>query len=159
MPSGKVKTKEEVAEILASMANTSNLHETSRQLNVPVNTVKKIFDENRYDEDYKDLQQSVKMNFAKKATSVIDKGMQLLDMRLTTALEHQEEMTNLLIQFRNDEELSAAQKKSIVAKINKLQINSLSELTTAIGTIYDKRDRATGEDPESNVKVTIIDDL
>ena len=38
-----------------------------------------------------------------------------------------------------------AQKKAIVNKIAKMQLNSLSEITTALGTIYDKRNLAEGK--------------
>ena len=58
------------------------------------------------------------------------------------------------------EEIKEQQKRSLVQKVMKLQVNSLNEITTAVGTLYDKRRLAeNGEEPSKTpeVNINIID--
>ena len=87
--------------------------------------------------------------------SAIDKGLKLLDRRINTALEHEDELDELIDEiFTTDkEEISQDEKKALVNKIRSLQVQKLGEITTAIGTLYDKRALAKGETTQKKYKL------
>ena len=63
-------------------------------------------------------------------------------------LDKLRDQTNYQVSLFEDvtkKDYNETQKKSIVNKIARMQLNNLSEITTALGTIYDKRNLAEGK--------------
>lgn len=151
MPRGKKTPPEVVYGIMASWAVTNNYKETSRELKIPVATVKKIVDENKNKPEFKKLCNEKKAAFAEKATDIIDKGMDLLNRRFERAIEQEESLDILISEiFATDrEEISQDEKKRLVNKLRALQLQDVKAITTAIGTLYDKRALAKGEATEN----------
>ena len=59
--------------------------------------------------------------------------------------------------YLEDKDANYKRKKALANKIDALQLNRLSELTTAVGTLYDKRALAKGESTEnSNITVESV---
>lgn len=156
MPRGKKTPPEVVYGIIASWAVTGNYKETSRELNIPVATVKKIVDENKDKPEFEKLCNEKKADFAEKATDIINKGMRLLDRRFERAIEQEENFDVLINEiFATDrEEISQDEKIRLVNKLRALQLHDIKAITTAIGTMYDKRALAKGEATE-NTRNTI----
>lgn len=156
MAKGKKLNNEIIYKIMLSYAVTRNYSETGRNLNVPESTVRKVIADNKDNEDFAILCGKKRDEFVEKANQIIDKATNLLEKRLDTALEKQEELEEILEEALSmeNEEFNTSEKKALIKRINKLQINGLSEITTAIGTMYDKRALAQG-DPTSNERVTI----
>lgn len=162
MARGKKTPPEMVYKVLTSYATTNNFNETARTLNISAGTVKTIVDANRGKPEFEKLQQKKKIEFADKASEIIDKGLRLLDRRINTALEYEDELDELIDEiFASDkEEISPDEKKALINKIKSLQVQKLGEITTAIGTLYDKRALAKGENTQNesiNVNIKIID--
>lgn len=153
---GKKTDNETIYKIMLSMFSTNNFNETSRQLNIPVKTVEKIYKENKDKEEFTKLCIEKKEEFAEKATSIINKATELLERRLEMALENQDELDELIDEVWqiDKKDLNETRKKTLVNKLTKMQLNNLSEITTAIGTLYDKRALAKGE-TTSNTGVMI----
>lgn len=147
MPKGKKTDNETIYKIMLSMFSTNNFSETARQLELPESTVEKIYKENKDKDEFVKLCEEKKDEFVKNATRIISKASQLLEKRLDTALNSQDELEEIIDQvWKMDKKgFNEAQKRAIVNKIAKMQLNSLSEITTAIGTMYDKRALAKGE--------------
>ena len=156
MSRGKKTTPEVVYQIMTSWAVTNNYAETARALNLATSTVKKVVDDNKDKDEFVRLRDECKMDFAKKATQIIDKGMILLNNRFERALE-QEDNLDVLIDaiFDSDKtELTQDDKKQLVSKIRALQLQDIKAITTAIGTLFDKRALAQGE-ATNNTSVSI----
>ena len=105
-----------------------------------------------------------KQEFSDKASAIIDKQLELLRRRVDTALEHQEELEELIYEVwsADKEDIKEAQKKSIATRISKLQLNSLSEITTSMGTLYDKMRLDKGEstdNTEQTIKIEFSKEL
>lgn len=151
MAKGSNTDEQTIRNILAAYVTTNNCSEVSRQLGVPVRTVNKIVNENINKPEYAKLCQEKKEEFSSKASKIIDKQLELLSRRVDTALEHQEELEELIYEVwsADKEEIKEAQKKSIATRISKLQLNSLSEITTSMGTLYDKMRLDKGESTEN----------
>ena len=147
MARGKKTDNETVYKIMVSVFSTGNYSETARQLKLPQKTVEDIYKKNIEKEEFAKLHEQKKDEFVEDATNIINKATKLLERRLDTALENQDELDEIIEQVWDIDrsEMNETQKKAIVTKIAKMQLNSLSEITTALGTIYDKRNLAEGK--------------
>lgn len=158
MSKGKKTDPLTIYKVMLSYATTHNYSETARFLDLPISTVKKIVDTNKDKDEFVKLCNEKKDEFVERANNIIDKATQLLERRIDTALENQDEIEELIQEVYNagNDEIKGAQKKALVKKLTRLQLNALNEITTAIGTMYDKRALAQG-DPTSNVKIKLED--
>ena len=100
--------------------------------------------------------------FSDRANRIINKSLDLIEDRIDIARGNQAELEEIIQMVWNmdKKELNETQKKIIVNKISKMQLNSLSELTTAMGTLYDKMRLATGESTENNkfeVEIRVVE--
>lgn len=156
MAKGKKTDSETIYKVMLSYITTRNYSETGRQLNLPESTVRKIIDDNKDKEDFAILCEQKRDEFVEKADKIIYKATELLERRLDTALESQDEIEEMIQEVYNapDDEIKGAKKKAMVNKLSRLQLNALNEITTALGTIYDKRALAKG-DPTSNEKFEV----
>lgn len=156
MARGKKTDNETIYKIMISMFSTNNFNETSRQLKIPVKTVEKIYKENKDKEEFTKLCIEKREEFAENATRIINKASELLEKRLDTALENQNELEAIIDQVwqMDKKDFNDTQKRAIVNRIGKMQLNSLSEITTAIGTMFDKRNLAEGKSTV-NTDITI----
>ena len=120
MARGQKTDTETIYKIMISMFSTGNFNETSRQLNIPVNTVKNIYDNNIEKEEFVKLRTKKEDEFVEKASRIIDKALNRLE-------------------------------RSLDDKDEKIPVNNLS---TVIGTLYDKKALAKG-DPTANTDIHI----
>lgn len=154
---GKKLDNETIYKIMLSYAVTRNYSETGRNLGIPESTVRKIVDDNKEDELFAKLCEQKRDEFVESADKIIYKATNLLERKLDIALDYQDELDEILSiagHLEGDEKLSDSEWKSLAQRISKLQVNTLNEITTAIGTMYDKRALAKG-DPTSNEKFEV----
>lgn len=156
MAKGQKSDSLTIYKVMLSYCITRNYSETARNLDMPESTVRKIVSDNKDKEEFAKLCEEKRDEFVEKADKIIYKATNLLERRLDTALESQDEIEEMIqeIWSADDGEIKGNQKKSLVSKLSRLQLNGLSEITTAIGTMYDKRALAKGE-PTSNEILTI----
>lgn len=144
---GKKTDNETIYKIMISVFTTGNYSETARQLKIPQKTVEDIYKKNIDKEEFAKLRDEKREEFVEKATRIINKATTLLERRLDTALENQDELDEIIEEVwqMDKKDYNETQKKAIVNKIARMQLNNLSEITTALGTIYDKRNLAEGK--------------
>lgn len=162
MAQGKKTDNETIYKIMLSYYITRNYSQTGRDLGIDESTIRHIVKENINKEEFTKLYEQKKEEFVKNADRIINKGTELLERRLNIALDNQEELDDLIFEVYNAsrEDIKEQQKKSLVNKIMKMQINSLSEITTAIGTMYDKKRVAEGGNEQTGtpqVNINIVD--
>ena len=147
---GQKTEPETIYKVMASYAVTHNYKQTSRDTGVPVATVKGIVDKNINNPEFEKLQNEIKANFADSATSIIEKGMTLLERRFNRALTHEAELDDFIeaITDTPNHQLSQQEKTQLVTKLRGLQLQDVKSITTAIGTLYDKRALAEGKPTE-----------
>jgi len=162
MARGKKTDNQTIYKVMISMFSTNNFSETARQLNMPVKTVEKIYKDNKDKDEFAKLCNEKKEEFVEKADRIINKATKLLEKRLDTALESQDELEEIInkIWKMDKDDYNETEKKAVVNKISKMQLNNLSEITTALGTIFDKRALARGESTVNNkfeVEIKVVD--
>ena len=160
MARGKKHDKQTIYNIVANYAVTGNFHETARQLNMPQKSVEYCVKRHFNDPEFAQLRSQKKEDFASKASEIIDTGLDLLDRRLKTAFNHERELDKLIqeIYTTDNKKISLDEKSKLIAKIRTLQIQRLGDITTAIGTLYDKRALAFGESTE-HISFTLPDEV
>jgi hypothetical protein len=127
-----------------------NWEMVSQKLNIPVSTLKTWWRQHPPDKDeYAEYRREVKKGFIETASKAIENGAELINRRMETALKHQQELDRLLDDVAKDDEMTATQKKELLAKIRSIELHKLSEISTAIGTLYDKRALAQGQSTEN----------
>ena len=127
-----------------------NWEMVSQKLNIPVSTLKTWWRQHPPDKDeYAEYRREVKKGFIETASKAIENGAELINRRMETALKHQQELDRLLDDVAKDDEMTATQKKELLAKIRSIELHKLSEISTAVGTLYDKRALAQGQSTEN----------
>ena len=160
MAQGQKTDTETLYKVMLCWYVTKNYSEVERMTGINRKTVKLLVEKHKEDEEFTKLFQQKKEEFIETADRIINKALMLLEKRLDTALDNQNELEEALIDTYNDNELNGTEKKSIASKIQKMQINSLSEITTAIGTMYDKKLVAQNGDITSEaprLQINIVD--
>lgn len=164
MPRGRKTSEKKKYEVMVSYACTNSYLATERETGVSDNTVKDIITQN-YDE-FKKIQEEKKQDFINRASMIVDKMTKLLDKRVTRALDKEEEIENIIDEIWNAPEdkdaegyLSRKEKLELVKKLNKISVNSMNEITTSLGTVYDKINKTSESESQSTpvVKIEIAD--
>jgi hypothetical protein len=147
MARGKKTDYEDVFRIMISYFSTHNYAETSRQLNIPESTVKEIVKQYENADEFVELRRQKEDEFADKATEIINQGLILLKRRMNRAIKEEETLDELIEQIEEmpDDEMKYQQKVAIINKIKALQLQNMKDITTAVGTLYDKRALSKGE--------------
>ena len=147
MARGKKTAPDVVYQIMALWFTNYNMRETSRILDMPLSTVKEIVDKNKNAEEFEELRTQTEKAFAQKTTEIIEKGLILLNKRLNRAIEHEEDLDDLIEEIWDidDDEMPYKEKDKLVNKIKTLQLQNIKDITTAIGTLYDKRALSRGD--------------
>lgn len=152
---GKKYSDEVKEKAYALYAVNSSYKATAKALEIPVSTVSTWINRKKHEppDEFEKLRTQNKERFIEQAGAVIDKGMQLLDKRFTRALEHETELDRMIEEALKDESLGNGEKQSLIKNLRSLQLQDIKAITTAIGTLYDKRALAQGESTE-NASVT-----
>ena len=150
MARGQKTEPETIYKVMASYAVTQNYSQTARALGMPASTVKDIVDKNLNNPDFVKLQDETKATFVDSASSIIEKGMTLLERRFDRALTHEAELDAFIDAITDTPtlQLSQQEKSQLITKLRGLQLQDVKSITTAIGTLYDKRALAEGKPTE-----------
>lgn len=145
---------------MTSWTVTNNYKETARDLDIPVTTVKSIVDNNKDKPEFVKLRNEKMSEFSSQASALIQKGLTLLNKRFDRAIASEEDLDLLIdeIYATDKEELSQDEKNRLVNKIRALQLQDIKAITTAIGTLYDKKALADGK-PTARTEVVGDDEL
>lgn len=156
MSRGKKTSPGVIHEIMASWMITNNFKETAENLGLPLTTVKEIVDKNRDKPEFVELRNEKMKEFSDRASEIIQKGLTLLDKRFDRAIASEEDLDVLIDEIfaSGKDEISADEKMRLVNKIRALQLQDIRAITTAIGTLYDKKALADGSST-SNLTVEV----
>lgn len=148
MARGKKTTEEAKERLKAVIYLNPDAPKTAwaRESGIPESTVHEILkDENFLDKDkFEEARAIKKQEFINQAWETVQKALKLADKRFSKALEDEEAIEHL-IEAVQDHELTQAQKKTLVSRLNGLQMTNIRDIVIAMGTIYDKQALASGE--------------
>lgn len=150
MGRGKKTSYDEIVNIFVSFAATGSVTQTAKDLDIPRKTVEGIIKKHRDEEEFAEILLKNKKEFSERAKAVRDKGLYLMEKRLNRAIKSEGELDMLIDEIDSDADIKEPLKASLIAKIKTLQIQSIKDLTVAVGTLYDKIALAEGKSTEIN---------
>ena len=103
-------------------------------------------------DSYEQARATKKQEFINNAWNVVQKALKLTEKRFDKALDD-ENAIEQLIEAVQDHELTQAEKKTLVSRLNGLQMNNIRDIAITLGTIYDKQALASGEPTQINERV------
>ena len=146
--------------------------DVARQLNLPETTVrtwaKGETKASKADSEHLvELRNKRKQEFVEGAWDIIDKAKQLIDRRLTRALQQESEIDELLENAEKEidemdcpQQRKAALRKSVAQRVASLKLEDLKELSVTLGTLYDKQALANNEATvNAGIKITLGEGL
>lgn len=145
MARGQKYDNETKEKALAMLATDNNVAEIAKQIGIPERTLRDWKKEKEDDEEFAELRRKKKTEFVNKSWEVIEKALLLGKKRVERALNHEEELDNLIDEISADSEIHPLTKQALVSKIKTLQIQTVRDISTFIGTLYDKQALASGE--------------
>ena len=122
--------------------------EISKNLGVPRSTISEWLKKYREEDPNTEIdaiRTKKKNEFASQAWGILQDSMDLLRGRIQTALEHEAELDELIDEIYADGDIKENEKKILVSKIRALQTHNIKDISTVIGTLYDKQALAQGE--------------
>lgn len=144
---------------IALYSSGESLSGTAKKFKVPIGTLSGWINQKPAEEIEK-VRNENKAKFAEKAWEPINNAMELLNREIKTALDKQEELERLIdsVLDLEDEDMPYKEKLAAIKQLSKIGRMDLRELTTAIGTLYDKQALAKGDTTE-NITITLEGDL
>lgn len=110
-------------------------------------------------DEFEQIRRRIKVDFIEEAGSIIDKGLKLINRRFDRAIEDEEEMgkaVDAIVQAVTAGNVDTHQAKAAIGIISKVYVPALKDITTAVGTLYDKRALAKGQ-PTEHMAITAED--
>ena len=138
----------------AEYAVCGNWQAVSEKLNIPVATLKTWWKNKPPDDGFDDIRRENKIGVLEEAGAAIENGVRLINRRIGRALQKEQELDEWIEEIVSDDDRSAKSKQAAISKIEALQLHKLNEISTAVGTLYDKRALAKGESTE-NIRISV----
>lgn len=141
-------TDEERESALALYVATGSIPQVAEQTGLPESTVRDwIKKSNQTDNPIAEIRAKRKQEFAEKCWKPITMGVELIERQMETCLDKQGELDKILdmVSDIEDKDIPYKEKQRIINNISKIARPDMRELTTAIGTLYDKQALAKGE--------------
>jgi len=139
MAQGSKYTDEQREKALA-MLMTMSFKAVSESLDIPENTLR---DWNKNAEkinpEFVELRKKKKEEFVEKSWSIIEKANRLIEKKLDRALSAEEDIENIIEKAKRSENLDKDDIVALTKNIHKLGIENIGQVSTVIGTLYDKQ--------------------
>lgn len=131
---GKKHTPELREKTLALYATNNNLAETAKQLNIATSTIQNWIEEAKTkDDEFVKVRNKKREELIDIAWDGVKKGATLINIRLTRALEKEQELDRLLANASREDYAEIAK------NVATLKCENLSQIATALGVLYDKQ--------------------
>ena len=141
-------------DVLAGWAVYKTYAGAAREAGCSPGTAKKIILAHEGDRAYQETVQVTQAALAERIEGLLDKALVLFDRKIMRALEGEDVLEAAIREISDDDSLKGGVRADVLAKLRAAEIHRLSDVTTAIGTLYDKRALARGEATE-NTRVTV----
>lgn len=140
---GSKYTDEQKEQALAMLV-TMSFKEVSQKLNIPDTTLRDWkSNEEKINPEFVKLREEKKKAFVEKSWSIIEKANQLLERKLNRAINKEVELDMALEALDEDTDWGNKKEKEtylrVARKVDSLKMENIGQLSTVIGTLYDKQ--------------------
>ena len=122
-------------------------HKASKELGINHSTARNwTSDMSEEEKQYvEDCKKEYSEKFSEEADDIIRKGLSLIKRQFERAIEAEDELDNLMEAVYCDTDMDYSEKKAIIAKISRLKCENFKDISTVIGTLYDKKALSEGK--------------
>ena len=155
---GQNRNTEEQEKAKALYASGISMAEISSKLHIPDRTIygwKKQWEDSG-DEELAKLREVQKNRFIEQAQRIIDKASNLLEIKIDKAVKSEQDGQELLEQLEATLREAGASEEVIKSKVDDLRkvlskstVDNVSQISTVLGTIYDKKALAEGKSTQN----------
>ena len=139
MAQGSKYTDEQKEQALA-MLTTMSFKAVSKSLKIPENTLRDWKNNaEKINPEFVKLRNKKKEEFVEKAWNIIGKANLLIEKKIDRALSAEEDIENIVKKAKNSENLDKDDIANLIKNIHKLGIENIGQVSTVIGTLYDKQ--------------------
>lgn len=143
MAQGSKYTDEQKEQALA-MLTTMSFKAVSKSLKIPERTLRDWKDtEEKINPEFAKLRNEKKKAFVEKAWSIMEKANQLLERKLDRALNKEKELDDALDELYEETDFEKKKDREkylrVARKVDSLKMENIGQLSTVIGTLYDKQ--------------------
>ena len=134
------KYKDDEKEQALAMLTTMSYKEVSKQLEIPENTLRDWKKrEEKINPEFVKLRTKKKEEFVNSAWNIIEKANKLIERKIERALSIEDDIDDLIKKAKRNQDLSKEDILLLNKNINKLSIDNIGQVSTVIGTLYDKQ--------------------
>ena len=134
------KYSDEIKEQALALLVSKSLQEVSKQLKIPERTLRDWRDnEEKINAEFAQLRKEKKREFATKSWQLIEKANKILEIRLDRELNDEATIEALIKSLKENPEITQEEVIALRKAFQRIRIDSISQLTTMIGTLYDKQ--------------------
>ena len=139
MAQGSKYTDEQKEQALA-MLTTMSFKAVSKSLKIPERTLRDWKDtEEKINPEFAELRNEKKKQFVESSWRIIEKANQLIEKKIDRALSAEEDIDKIMKKAKGNESLDKDDIVALTKNINKLNIENIGQVSTVIGTLYDKQ--------------------
>lgn len=139
MAQGSKYTDEQKEQALA-MLTTMSFKAVSKSLKIPENTLRDWKNNaEKINPEFVKLRNKKKEEFVENAWNIIGKANLLIEKKLDRALSAEEDIKNIVEKAKDSENLEKDDIANLIKNIHKLGIENIGQVSTVIGTLYDKQ--------------------
>ena len=143
MAQGSKYTDEQKEQALA-MLTTMSVKAVSENLNIPENTLRDWKkNAEKTNPEFVELRNEKKKQFVEKAWNIMEKANQLLERKLDRALTKEKELDDALDELYEETDFEKKKDREkylrVARKVDALKMENIGQLSTVIGTMYDKQ--------------------
>jgi hypothetical protein len=122
-----------------------------QQLNVPMRTIGdwKLAYERDKNSDVAEIRRQKMDNFISKAWESVEAGLELGKRRVVRAVEKEAELDKMIEIIEEQDDLHPLQKQNLINKLKDLKVHNIRDISTYVGTMFDKIRLAQGESTEN----------
>ena len=143
MAQGSKYTDEQKEQALV-MLTTMSVKAASENLNIPENTLRDWKkNAEKTNPEFVELRNEKKKQFVEKAWNIMEKANQLLERKLDRALTKEKELDDALDELYEETDFEKKKDREkylrVARKVDALKMENIGQLSTVIGTMYDKQ--------------------
>lgn len=152
MTRGKKINNEIIELIITDFAISNNYNQTAKKAGVSVNTVKKVIktEKEKNPDEFNKKQEDTKKEFHEKAKDIIFDYLDILKQKIEMINTSEDQLKLAVADIVKDRKLSNKKKNELISEQIAKQTSSLSGITNAMSSLYDKM-RLDKNESTSNV--------
>lgn len=140
------KYSDEQRENALALLTTKSITQVSKETKIPYTTLLGwTKSPDKINPNFKEVRDKKKQQFVERAWNIIEKADLIMERKLNRTLIDEDKLDELIDKARGSEKLTSVEVRNLINAINSVKSENIGQLSTVIGTMYDKQALANKE--------------